>query len=55
MSIDSKKIKALVKGSKLFDDLSDQHFEVLNLIKGFFKDKHFVQNKLNMWASGRID
>ena len=32
MSIDSKKITALVKGSKLIDDLSDEQFQALNLI-----------------------
>ena len=30
MSIDSKKIIALVKGRKLFEDLSDEQFQVLN-------------------------
>ena len=53
MSINCKKITALVKGSKLFDDLSDEQFQVLNLIKGFFVDKNFVQNTLNMWAGGQ--
>jgi hypothetical protein len=48
MSIDSKKIKALVMGRKLFEDLTDDQFQVLNLIKGFFD----VQNTLNTWASG---
>ena len=30
MSIDSKKIITLVKGRKLFEDLSDEQFQVLN-------------------------
>ena len=42
-------------GSKLFEYLSDEQFQVFNLIKCFFKDKHFVQNTLNMWASRQID
>ena len=55
MSIDSKKIIALVKGRKLVEDLSDEQFQVLNLIKCFFKDKHFFQSTLNMWESRQID
>ena len=32
-SIDSRKIKALITGSKAFEDLTDDQFHVLKLIK----------------------
>ena len=42
-------------GSKLFEYLSDEQFQVFNLIKCFFKDKHFFQSTLKMWESRQID
>jgi hypothetical protein len=47
-SIDSRKIKSLVKSSKLFEDLGDDQFQVLKLIEDYFADK----NTLNTLASG---
>jgi hypothetical protein len=48
--IERKKIKALIKDSNSFEDLTDDHFEVLKLIKGFFDDNHVIQNSINTWA-----